>query len=389
MLTPTLKSSFTLQSKLFGFLPSQIMEWNTNQTQIVVKPIGLKKYVGHVLRLNIFLQSICYGVQLAHAVISTPFIKLDFAYVFFVTVCFYAFLVGVVVEQSILMKNGRVLNNLNVIFQLNINLTQAKYVRTIKKWDVYGFCSILSVITATLLPFVYTGGAIFMDYDSTLPLLDMVLPDSRQRSMTIILLALTTRTFIQILASLEFSRSGSFTACLLLALAHESTQIMNSLWDISFLKFKNIYGSLSILYSKSRLWLNCMLHAVHSGLFWGTVLSIWFVVRCWGKVDFFVYNGAVIIMVSILTVQVLLLPESVIMLGSLHDVVFWQKQKIRFYHVRLKLRSTFWNLKVANGIRPIVFWYGQFFVVDKEFLTSHAMLLMDRVVDSLVISDLG
>lgn len=385
MLTPLQRASFALHSILFSYLPSQVLKWDAAGKYILHTRSRKRDVFGNIFRLHLLLQSIHFGAKLFSTLATASFRSLDFSQIFVTATCFYSFLVCVIVEWSMLREKGGVLKQFNSLFQLNSILCRADFIRMKASNDVYGFCSLIAILTALHFPFSYTFAVVFMDYDPTMLLVDKILPDPTTRRIPLIMLSLIFRICVQFLAALEFARSGSYTACILLACLNQTTQIITCLWNISFYKFANLYVCMSIIFSKIRQWFNCFVFTVHSSMFWGTVISCWFVCRCWEKVDFFVYFGAFIVLMILIIVQVLLLPDWVLNLVLIQEVVFWHRRRMRFYHNRLKLRSTLRSLKVSIGISPILVWYGPFFVINRHFLTAHIMLTMLRILDLVVI----
>ncbi len=120
--------------------------------------------------------------------------------------------------------------------------------------------------------------------------------------------------------------------------------------------------------------------------FWGTVISCYFVIVCWEKVNLAVYVGAIIGVFICVLIQVTLLPEAVDSIALKRQFVEIRQTKLKLLQAQQKSKGNLKLVKVAMAIQPIKVLCGSFKIINREFLREHFELLLLRIFDAIMIS---
>lgn len=241
---------------------------------------------------------------------------------------------------------------------------------------------------AVFSPFCITSGALFLNYDTTDFLLkEVLLSDPKYWDTTTVYKVIAIRALLLILVFMEVSRSGSYFFVTMLLGSDQCTQNVIAFYRLNFQVFANYYNRLRLLYSEIRNWFEWLMYIMEGIFFWGTVLACWFTIAAYDRVELPIYLGALISTVGFIGAQILILPEAVDGLVKAYKVVEFQRKKVRLVRVLMKRCARLEDeTKVSKSILPISVYCGSFRRIDREFLTAHFDLLVNRVFDTILIA---
>lgn len=244
------------------------------------------------------------------------------------------------------------------------------------------------MVTAAWFPIIYTVAALYMDYDAVHVILTFVPLDVFNRSLQKIYCLLLLRTLSLFVACAEFCRSGAYQIVLCVLAVDHFRKLVYGMIKLCYLRFVQIYTCLNIIYCKVRLFITLLLYLLHTATFWGTVMSSWILLKCWGKIEYFIYLAAFLCFVVLTIEQIVLTPNVIATAVRAADVLYIQRKRMKLNYIRRKISRNLRLLKSCEAIQPIVIWYGNFLPLDFEFMLHHFRLVLERIFDAVMIIDI-
>lgn len=232
---------------------------------------------------------------------------------------------------------------------------------------------------------------IFERFDCIQFILDDIFPQVEHRELSTILMHGIIRVIFVAPSLAEVIRS--LNAFLLIGLT--ALKSCFNMWNcllkniISPHDFVFNYRLYELAYGYFEFALANVLLVVLTITFWGTVVAIWFCIKCSGLVDHLVYaclaGGTVLAVV----VSAMIMPQ--ITVGNHLGQEALKKQSIvaNLTHAKVKTRKSLVAKKQTLSLRILMVRYGPFFLIGDQYALEYFSTLNQRVVDSVLMFQLG
>lgn len=403
MLTDPQKLAFLLHTRAFFYTPPLPLRLNKEQTRLVISRSPVTWTLWMVQILNVCFHLILYSFAMVkYGWLSR---RPDFTWLNTLMIFFGVFVLFVYTSEvyTWIRQGNVIIGAANNLLQISTNLfalagaqnSKLKYNRASVKYAIFDWAIIGFVISGATLPFVFVLGAFYTDYDALNFILDDTIPVPKMyRSQETLYLVILLRAGSVFVTWLEVSRSGTYFGCCILTVIDHVMHIVRLLLN-NFITdsnlFTGVFTQIQIIQAMVKEWSEGLILLVTLVSFWGTVAASWFSIRCFGLVDWMVYYISVIITVIFVLINFVLIPALVQVSLSIMQVAKTHYKVISLVQGFSKRKSerTLYYLKKAKALKPIVFWYGSFCIIDQDFLLDHLWMLISRTVDAILIVDVS
>lgn len=399
MLTGAQKLAFSLHSLIFFYCGPVPLYWNKEGTHLIISKSIFKWTLWLVLALMVLLHALEHAVFLVWYGWLAP--RRDFTWLNSImsTVVVIILLAYVIVAFTSVRQRSAVVSSLNSILQLSINLETLLKLRRSKSkrpghselQSIFDLTIFAFVLCGGCFPIVITTGGIYTDNDMLRFIFNDVIPvDKMYWNEEILQWTILARVLTFFITWVEVARTGTYFGCCFFTGVDHCCRIVALLskhFIVDTESFGRAYSCLQIVHAKIRKWFEMLLYiAIFIG-FWGTVLVSWFTIRCYGKIEWAIYLGAVFMTVVLIFGNFILFPEIIQAFVEVTRAATNHYRVVRLRHVLSKNKSRELEIYVkrAKAIRPIIFWYGTFFVMDQLYLADYLWMLMNRTVDAILI----
>lgn len=406
MLTDLQKFAFALHSVLFFYTCQLPFNWNKEKTRFMISNSITRWTVWlatlFILCIHVALYAFCavwYGW-------FSP--RPDFTWL-----NSFLFLIGAIIlslfvftAYTIIRHRRLIVNAMNLLIQISTNMKALSDIRccnsktkyqdaTNDQPNVFDYAICGFVFLGAVFPFGMTIVSLLSDFDVLNFILDDIIPTSVKTnfSVEVAFYTILLRACSAFIQWLEISRTSTHIGCCMVTSIDHCCRILkllsnNFIAEVNI--FTGIYIYLQIIHGRVKKLVEMGIYLGAFFVFWGTVTASWISIRCYGKIDWAVYNVAVAFAVTLVLGNLLLFPELV--KASLRAVYV-----VNTHYKVMQLMQAFSKekskpdmqikIKRVRAIRPIVFWYGTFCIVDQMFLVDYLWVLMNRTVEAILIID--